>query len=195
MKIGFAITSSYCTIEKVLVQIQNLVDKGYEVFPIISPGVFLNDTRFGYGEEFKRVIENITSKSVVSDIVEAEKFGPSIQLDALVIAPATGNTIAKLANAITDSCVCMAAKATLRNNSPVIIGISTNDALGINGSNVMKLYNTKGVYFIPFYQDNCITKPNSLIANFDLLESTLDNALMNKQIQPILDGKKFIKSE
>ncbi len=195
MKIGFAITSSYCTIEKVLVQMQNLVDRGYNVIPIVQPNILETDTRFGKGQVFKKVIETITKNKIVSDIVEAEKFGPDSPLDALIIAPATGNTIAKLANSITDSATCMAAKATMRNQSPVIIGISTNDALGINGQNVMKLYNSKGVYFVPFYQDDCIKKPNSLIANYDLIEETLISALGNKQIQPVFDSKQLKKTE
>ena len=193
MKIGFALTSSYCTLEKVLLEIKNLVDCGYDVIPIVQPSILNTDTRFGKGEYFKNCIEKITNNKIVSTIVDAEKFGPAEPLDALVIAPATGNFIAKLANGITDNPVCMATKATIRNGSPIIIGVSTNDALGINGVNIMRLLNTKGIYFIPFYQDDHIKKPNSLIANYELLTNTLESALKKEQLQPVLDNKVKIK--
>lgn len=186
MKIGFAITSSYCTVEKIMAQILELVEAGYEVIPIASPGVVSCDTRFGKGKEFKEVLEKITGKKVVDSIIEAERFGPSEKLDLLVIAPATGNFIAKLAHGITDTPVTMATKATLRNQSPIVIGISTNDGLGLNGENIMKLLNTKNIYFIPFGQDNYETKPNSLISHFDMLLPTIEEALNNNQIQPVL---------
>jgi len=186
MKIGFAITSSYCTVEKIMDQVLNLVEAGYDVIPIASPGVVSCDTRFGKGKDFKEILERITGNSVVSTIIDAERFGPSEKLDLLVIAPATGNFIAKLANGITDTPVTMATKATLRNGSPIVIGVSTNDGLGMNGSNIMKLLNTKNIYFIPFGQDNYVSKPNSLISHFDLLLPTIEEALNNKQIQPVL---------
>ena len=186
MKIGFAITSSYCTVEKIMDQVLNLVEAGYEVIPIASPGVVSCDTRFGKGKDFKEVLERITGNEVVSTIIDAERFGPKEKLDLLVIAPATGNFIAKLANGITDSSVTMATKATLRNGSPIVIGVSTNDGLGMNGENIMKLLNTKNIYFIPFGQDNYVSKPNSLISHFDLLLPTIEEALDNRQIQPVL---------
>lgn len=186
MKIGFAITSSYCTIEKIMKYIVDLIDAGYDVIPIASCSVVSCDTRFGKGKDFKEVLEKITSHEVVSSIIEAEKFGPSEKLDLLVVAPATGNFIAKLAHGITDSPVTMATKATLRNGSPIVIGVSTNDGLGLNGENIMKLLNTKNIYFVPFGQDNCETKPNSLISHFDLLIPTIEHALDNHQIQPVL---------
>lgn len=186
MKIGFAITSSYCSVEKIMAQILELVESGYEVIPIASPGVVSCDTRFGKGKDFKEVLEKITGKKVVDSIIEAERFGPSEKLDLLVIAPATGNFIAKLAHGITDTPVTMATKATLRNQSPIVIGISTNDGLGLNGENIMKLLNTKNIYFIPFGQDNYETKPNSLISHFDMLLPTIEEALNNNQIQPVL---------
>ncbi len=186
MKIGFAITSSYCTVEKIMSYILELVEKGYDVVPIASPGVVECNTRFGNGKHFKEVLERITGKEVVSDIIEAEKFGPSEKLDLLVVAPATGNFIAKLAHGITDSPVTMATKATLRNGSPIVIGVSTNDGLGMNGENIMKLLNTKNIYFIPFGQDNYEKKPNSLISHFDMLIPTIDEALNDRQIQPVL---------
>lgn len=190
MKIGFAITSSYCTVEKIMEQILNLKELGYDVIPIASSGVVECDTRFGKGKDFKEVLEKITGHSVVSTIIEAEKFGPKEKLDLLVVAPATGNFIAKLANGITDTAVTMATKATLRNGSPIVIGVSTNDGLGMNGVNIMKLLNSKNIYFIPFGQDDCINKPNSLISHFDMLVPTVMEALENSQIQPVLHEHK-----
>lgn len=186
MKIGFAITSSYCTVEKIMKYILELVELGYDVVPIASPGVVECDTRFGKGKEFREVLEKITGKKVVSTIIDAEKFGPSEKLDLLVVAPATGNFIAKLAHGITDTPVTMATKATLRNGSPIVIGVSTNDGLGMNGENIMKLLNTKNIYFVPFGQDNYEKKPNSLISHFDMLIPTIEEALSNRQIQPVL---------
>lgn len=186
IKIGFAITSSFCTIEKIMANIIELKEAGYDVIPIASPAVVNCDTRFGKGKDFKEVLEKITGHTVVDSIIEAEKFGPREKLDLLVIAPATGNFIAKLSHGITDTPVTMATKATMRNGSPIVIGVSTNDGLGLNGENIMKLINTKNIYFIPFGQDNYKSKPNSLISHFDLLLPTIEEALKNNQIQPIL---------
>ena len=192
-KIGFAITSSFCTIERIIEQISILKAEGYDVIPIASPEVISCDTRFGKGENFKRLIETITQKEIITTIIEAEKFGPTEKLDALVIAPATGNFIAKLANGITDTPVTMATKATLRNGSPIVIGVSTNDGLGMNGKNIMELMNTKNIYFIPFGQDDYKNKPNSLIAHYELLLPTLEEALENNQLQPVL--KQYTKTK
>jgi dipicolinate synthase subunit B len=185
-KIGFAITSSFCSIGKVLEPIQELIDQGYEIIPIVSPAVIETNTRFGEGSKFKEILEKITNNKVISTIVEAEKFGPSEPLDVLVVAPATGNFIAKLANGITDNTVSMAVKATMRNNKPIVIGVSTNDGLGLNGENIMKLLNNKNIYFIPFGQDDYKNKPNSLVAHFDLLLPTIEEAINNHQYQPII---------
>lgn len=185
-RIGFGITSSYCTLEKALIELKNLVELGHEIIPIVSDGVIHNDTRFGEGKKFKETIENYSNQKIVSSINDAEKFGSSDKLDLIVVAPATGNFIAKLANGITDNTVTMAVKATLRNNSPIVIGISTNDGLGFNGVNIAKLMYTKNIYFVPFGQDNYEKKPNSLISHFNLLSDTVDSALSGKQLQPIL---------
>lgn len=192
-KIGFAITSSFCTVSKIIEQMINLKDLGYDIIPIVSTAVIEKDTRFGKGENFKIIIEEITGNKIVSDIIEAEKFGPKEKLDLLVIAPATGNFIAKLANGITDSTVTMATKASLRNNIPIVIGVSTNDGLGMNGKNIMNLINTKNIYFIPFGQDDFINKPNSLVAHYDLLIPTIEKALDNSQIQPVIKEYKKTK--
>lgn len=185
-KIGLGITASHCTYEEVVPKITDLKNAGAKVIPIITHSVLTAATRFGTGEEWVRKIESLTGEKVISSIVEAEPFGPKNPLDCMVIAPMTGNTISKLANAQTDSPVLMAAKATLRNGSPVVLGISTNDALGLNGINIMKLLNSKNIYFIPFGQDDPYKKPNSLIADFTKLVPTIEAALHKKQLQPLL---------
>lgn len=190
-KIGFGITSSFCTFEKVYIQMELLTKLGYDVIPIVNTPVITWDTRFGKSEDVKNKIESITGNKIVSTIVEAEKFGPKEQLDLLIIAPATGDFIASFANGITNSPVTMAAKATLRNEKPIVIGVSTNDGLGMNGKNIMELYNHKNIYFIPFGQDDFENKPNSLVAHYELIVPTIEKALENKQLQPVI--KEYIK--
>lgn len=188
-KIGFALTGSYCTFGKVIPQIKKLKEEGAEIFPIMSEAAYNNDSRFGKAEEFINEIEAITEKSIFKTISEAETIGPQAMVDIIIIAPCTGNTLAKLANAITDTSVLMAVKAHLRNNKPVLIGISTNDGLGNNAKNLGVLLNSKNVYFIPFRQDNPKEKQNSIIADMELLVDSVYEALNGKQIQPILLGK------
>ncbi|MEO4053467.1 dipicolinate synthase subunit B [Solibacillus sp. CAU 1738] len=185
-RIGLGITASHCTYADVVPKIEDLKNAGAQVVPIITPSVLHAATRFGTGAEWIEKIEAIAGEKVISSIQEAEPFGPSNPLDCMVIAPMTGNSISKFANAATDSAVLMAAKATLRNGSPVVIGISTNDGLGLNGQNVMKLLNAKNVYFIPFGQDDPFNKPTSLIADFTKMLETVHYALTyKKQLQPI----------
>lgn len=186
-RIGLGITASHCTYEDVIPKIENFTKVGATVVPIITHSVLTAATRFGTGEEWIQKIEALTGEKVVSSIVEAEPFGPKNPLDCMVIAPMTGNSISKFANASTDSPVLMAAKATLRNGSPVVLGISTNDALGLNGVNIMKLMNSKNIYFIPFGQDDPINKPNSLISDFTKMVETVEHAIHHqKQLQPLL---------
>lgn len=186
IKVGLAITGSFCTFETIVVEIDRLMKEGAEVFPIISFNVKNFDTRFGTAKEWKDRIEEITGKEIISTIMDAEPIGPKAYLDILVVAPCTGNTLAKLANAITDTPVSMAFKAHLRNNKPAIIGISTNDGLSGNASNIGKLLDKKNVYFVPFGQDDPHKKMNSLIAHYDLIVPTIVEALKGKQIQPLL---------
>ncbi|MEV9640185.1 dipicolinate synthase subunit B [Mammaliicoccus sciuri] len=185
-RIGLGITASHCTYDQLLPMISSLQKEGATVVPIITHSVLHAATRFGTGEEWIKRIEKATGEKVVSSIVEAEPFGPKNPLDCMVISPLTGNSMSRFANASTDSPVLMAAKATLRNEKPVVLGVSTNDALGLNGMNLMKLLNMKNVYFIPFGQDDCIKKPNSLIADFSLLPETTASAIQGKQLQPLL---------
>ncbi|MDV6376663.1 dipicolinate synthase subunit B [Sporosarcina sp. GW1-11] len=185
-RIGLGITASHCTYDQLLPMIDSLRKAGASVVPIITHSVLHAATRFGTGEEWIKRIEKATGEKVVSRIVEAEPFGPTNPLDCMIISPLTGNSMSRLANAATDSPVLMAAKATLRNGKPVVLGVSTNDALGLNAMNLVKLLNMKDVYFIPFGQDDCIKKPNSLISDFSLLTATTVSAINGKQLQPLL---------
>ncbi|WPC82385.1 dipicolinate synthase subunit B [Bacillus halotolerans] len=185
-RIGFGLTGSHCTYEAVFPQIETLVNEGAEVRPVVTFTVKSTDTRFGEGAEWVKKIEDLTGYEAIDSIVKAEPLGPKLPLDCMVIAPLTGNSMSKLANAMTDSPVLMAAKATIRNNRPVVLGISTNDALGLNGTNLMRLMSTKNIFFIPFGQDDPFKKPNSMVAKMDLLLQTVEKALMHQQLQPIL---------
>lgn len=186
MKIGFAITASFCTLKEALVRVAELTSLGYDVYPIVSENITKYDTRFGKSKDFLDKLKEITGHDIASNIVDAEKFGPSNPMDVMVVMPATGDFIGKMANGITDNPVNLAVKATMRNGKPIVIAVSTNDGLGLSGENIMRLYNNKNVYFVPFGQDNYKNKPNSLIAHYDLLLPTIEKALENTQIQPVL---------
>ncbi len=185
-RIGLGITASHCTYEEIIPVIDSLKDAGATVVPVITHSVLTAATRFGTGEEWIARIEEATGEKVISTIVGAEPFGPKTPVDCMIIAPMTGNSMSRFANAATDSPVLMAAKATLRNESPVLIGISTNDALGLNAMNLMKLLNMKNVFFIPFGQDDPFKKPNSLISDFTLMVPAAAAALEKRQLQPLL---------
>ncbi|KKB38924.1 dipicolinate synthase subunit B [Bacillus thermotolerans] len=185
-RIGFGITGSHCTYEEVYPQIKKLMELGAEVVPVVSATVKGTGTRFGEAGEWVEKIEKVTGKKVIDSIVDAEPLGPKYPLDCMVIAPLTGNSLSKLANALTDSPVLMATKATLRNLKPVVVGISTNDALGLNGVNIMRLMSVKNIYFIPFGQDDPVKKPNSMVARMSSLPETIEAALQGKQIQPVV---------
>lgn len=184
--VGLAITGSFCTFDKITVVIEQLVEDGAHVIPIFSNNAQTLDTRFGQADEFVKQIEKITGHEAIQTIEDAEPIGPKGYLDVLVIAPCTGNTMAKLCNGITDTPVLMAAKAHLRNEKPLVISMSTNDALGMNLKNIGMLMNMKNIYFVPFGQDNYVKKPNSMIAHVELLGDTIEEALKGKQIQPLV---------
>lgn len=184
--VGFALTGSHCTYEEIWPQVERIKEAGAEIYPIASETVLNTTTRFGVGEEIVAHFAQLTGRPVITSIVEAEPLGPKKLLDILVVAPCTGNTCAKLANAITDTAVLMAAKTQLRNGKPLVLAISTNDALGLNAKNLGVLLNTPNVYFVPFGQDNPEEKPRSLVADMDLIVPTLEKALHNRQLQPIL---------
>lgn len=187
-KIGFGITGSYCTFLPALQEIVSLINEGAEVFPILSQAASSVDTRFGKAADWLEKLHIMTGKEPITTIEAAEPIGPKNILDVLLIAPCTGNTLAKFANGITDTPVLMAAKAQLRNEKPVVLGISTNDGLGANARNLGVLLNVSNVYFVPFGQDNPLEKNNSLIAHWQLLTETVILALQGEQIQPLLVG-------
>ncbi|SFA37935.1 dipicolinate synthase subunit B [Anoxybacillus pushchinoensis] len=189
-RIGFGLTGSHCTYDAVMPEIEKLIAKGADVIPIVSYTVQTTNTRFGKGEEWVKKLEEMTGHQVIDTIVKAEPLGPKLPLDCMVIAPLTGNSMSKLANAMTDSPVLMAAKATMRNHRPVVVGISTNDALGLNGVNLMRLMAAKNIYFIPFGQDDPFKKPNSMVAHMPLLLDTVEAALEGRQIQPVIVAHK-----
>lgn len=186
VKIGFCITGSFCTFKTTLDIVKNLVEKGADVTPIISEIVAETDTRFNKADEFKSQLESITGKKSVSTITGAEPTGPKKLYDIVVVAPCTGNTTAKIAYGISDTAVTLAVKAHLRNNRPVVLGISTNDALGANAKNIGTLLNTKCIYFVPFFQDDPIEKEKSLLFKDELIIPTIQKALQYKQLQPLL---------
>jgi dipicolinate synthase subunit B len=186
LKIGFGITGSFCTFDKIIPVLKDLKSMEADVFPILSEHAVSFDTRFWKAEEFKKQVEEICLHKVISNIIEAEPIGPKNYLDLLVVAPCTGNTISKLANAITDTSVTMASKAHLRNGKPLIIAISTNDGLSSNGKNIGVLLNTKNIYFVPFGQDDAIKKCNSLVADMNMIIPTIEDIIKGNQKQPIL---------
>ncbi|WP_153123800.1 dipicolinate synthase subunit B [Peribacillus tepidiphilus] len=188
-RIGFGLTGSHCTYDIVFPEIEKLVNEGAEVIPIVTFTVKNTETRFGNGEDWVKRIEKLTGHHVIDTIVKAEPLGPKLPLDCMVIAPLTGNSMSKLANALTDSPVLMAAKATMRNHRPVVLGISTNDALGLNGVNLMRLMAAKDIYFIPYGQDDPHKKPNSMVARMSLLKDTILFAIKGEQIQPVIVEK------
>ncbi|MDR1101667.1 MAG: dipicolinate synthase subunit B [Clostridiales bacterium] len=183
---GFALTGSFCSIAQVVPQISGLIKEGARVLPIVSEVIARTDTRFGKAAEILAELSQICGGEVISTVRDAEPIGPKKLIDALIIAPCTGNTLGKLAGGITDSTVTMAAKAHLRNGRPLIIGVSTNDGLAGSAKNVGLLLNTKNVYFVPFGQDNPQGKPRSLMADFELIPDALQAALKGEQLQPIL---------
>jgi len=186
MNIGFGITGSFCTHEKILEVIKNLKQSGHNIIPIVTHEVYKTSTRSGNNKTFLKTLEEITNNKVVYNIVGAEPLGPKKIIEALIVAPCTGNTLSKLANSITDNAVTMTAKSLMRNNKPIVIGISTNDGLGLNSNNLTTLLNQKNVYFIPFGQDYPFEKPKSLMADFSKTEETIIKALKKEQLQPLL---------
>ena len=185
--IAFAFTGSFCTFNKTIEELKKLKNiKNTIITPIMSFNIYNLDSKFGKAKDFIEKIENITQNKIIHTIQDAEPIGPKKMFDILIVAPCSGNTIAKLANDIIDTPVCMAVKSHLRNNRPVVIAISTNNALSGSAENIGKLLNRKNYYFVPFKQDNPITKPNSLVFDAKYIIKTLEYALDNEQIQPIL---------
>lgn len=185
MNIGFAMCGSFCTFSRVF-PIMEALCKKHTVTPIFSDAVFHTDTRFGKAEDHVQLAEVFCSTPVIHTISEAEPIGPKKLFDILLIAPCTGNTLAKLSHGIADTAVTMAAKSHLRNDRPVLIAVSTNDALGTAAENIGKLLARKHYYFVPFRQDDPAEKPRSMVADFDAIPQALAAALKREQIQPVL---------
>ena len=185
-RIGFVMTGSFCTFRKTIDELKKIVKLGAKVVPIMSENSYTMDTKFGKAEDFINEVEDITGTKILHTIQEVEPIGPKDMLDILVVAPATGNTMAKLANDIINDSATMAVKSHLRREKPVIIAISTNNGLSGAGENIGKLFNRKHYYFVPFRQDNPITKPRSIVFDPSYLIKTIEYALDGEQIQPIL---------
>ena len=186
-KIGFGITGSFCTFDKVLPQIKNLTNKGAIVQPILSYIVAEKDTRFMTRDYLMEQLLKITGRQPITTIIDAEPIGPKKLFDLVIVAPCTGNTLAKLANGITDTPVLMACKSHLRNFRPVLLAVSTNDALGNNAKNLGILINTKNIFLVPLTQDSPSTKQNSMVANMEKIAESAEAALEGRQIQPVID--------
>lgn len=183
--IGYALTGSFCTHKKSIETLKLLTKSGLGIIPVVSETVKSADTRFGKASELLKHLEDITGNACVSTIEEAEKFGAAYPLDSLIIAPCTGNTLAKTALGITDTAVTMAAKAHLRCNRPLLICLASNDALSANLKNISTMLNRKNIYFVPMKQDDPTLKPHSLVGDFDLLFPSLDAMQNGHQIRPI----------
>lgn len=184
--VGFAICGSFCTFKAVFEEIKKLKASGYEIIPIMSENSYNFDTRFGDAAHWREQLREITGKAIIHTIPQAEPIGPKKMLDALVIAPCTGNTLAKLSMGVADTCVTLAAKAHLRNGRPLIIAPSTNDALTNAGKNIGALLNYKNIYFVPFGQDSFQNKPTSMVADFSRISDALEGALKGEQLQPVI---------
>lgn len=187
--IGFALCGSFCTFKAVFEEVERLKKLDYNIIPIMSENAYGLDTRFGDAAFWRSRLKEITGSDIIHTIPKAEPIGPKKLLDALIIAPCTGNTLAKLTCGITDTCVTLAAKAHLRNARPLIIAPSTNDALSNSAKNIGALMNYKNVFFVPFGQDNFSAKPNSMVADFSQIPDTLEAALKGKQIQPVISER------
>lgn len=183
--IGYAICGSFCTFRKSLEALSELIDAGYEVQPIMSERAYSSDTRFFKAEDFKKEVYALTGKDIIHTIEAAEPLGPKTPLDALVIAPCTGNTLAKIARGITDSAVTMAAKAHLRCDRPLLIALASNDAMSQNLGNIASLITRRSVYFVPMRQDDPTGKPHSLVAEMALLPKALSEMEAERQIRPV----------
>ena len=185
-KIGYGITGSFCTLRKMIEAVKKLTWEGAEIYPVMSEISYSTNTRFGKAEDYRNLLTDISGNTIIKSVKEAEPIGPKKMFDLMIVAPCTGNTLAKIANGITDTSVTMAVKAHIRNGRPVLLAVSTNDALGNFARNIGALLNYKNIYFVPFEQDDYITKPNSLVASFDEIIPAAEAALNGIQLQPLL---------
>ena len=187
VRIGFAMTGSFCTFAKALEQLRRVSEQGkWDIFPILSENAYTMDTRFGTAQSTIQTMEDLSGREVIHTIPQAEPIGPKKLLDILVVAPCTSNTLAKVANGINDTPVTMAVKSHIRNNRPVLLAVSTNDALAAAARNIGQLMNQRNIFFVPMKQDDPAGKPRSVVADFDLLIPAAEAALEGIQLQPIL---------
>ena len=186
IRVGYGVTGSFCTFSKMIETVNKIKQEGADIYPVMSEISYTTDTRFGTAEHFVKTLSDICKRDVIKSVKEAEPIGPKKLLDLMIVAPCTGNTLAKLANGITDTSVTMAVKAHIRNGKPVLLGISTNDALGNSARNIGALMNYKNIYFVPFEQDDYEGKPTSLVACFDKIVPAAEAALDGIQLQPLL---------
>lgn len=185
IKAGFALCGSFCTFDKAKAQMMFLKEKGFDIYPIMSFNAYSTDTRFGTAQSHVIEIEKLCGRKIISTLTQAEPVGPKKMFDILIIEPCTGNTIAKLASGVTDTPVTLAAKSHLRNDRPLLIAVSTNDALSMAATNIGRLLNNRNVYFVPMKQDDCEKKPRSVVADFTKTYDAVVSALDGKQLQPI----------
>lgn len=185
MKIGYCMTGSFCTFARSLAVLRELVERGYDAVPIMSENAYYTDTRFALAEEFSRKVEDVCKRSVIHTVVDAEPLGPKEPLDALVVAPCTGNTLAKAALGITDTAATMAIKAHLRQSRPLLIALATNDALSANLVNLGTMLMKRGVYFVPMKQDAPKSKPHSLVAEFEEIPRALEAMMSGEELRPL----------
>jgi len=183
--IGYAICGSFCTHAQSLQVLESLARRGIDMQGILSERAASTDTRFGRAEDLLRRVESVTGRTVIRTIADAEPLGPTSPLEAMIIAPCTGNTLAKLANGITDTAVCMAAKAHMRTNRPLLIALATNDAMSANLANIACMLQRKNVYFTPMLQDDPVHKPHSLVADFSEIAASLDAMMRGEQLRPL----------
>ena len=186
LNIGYALTGSFCTFDKSLEQMKRLKMQGNNIIPVMSNNAYSLDTRFGKAEDIRNEIEKICERKIIATITAAEPIGPQRLTDVMVVLPCSGNTLAKLANGIYDTPVTLAVKSHLRNQRPVVIGVSSNDSLSATAKNIGILLNNKHYYFIPMKQDDPVKKPFSVVCDFTALGQTIDAALNGKQLQPML---------
>ena len=183
--IGYAMCGSFCTMGISMSVMQRIKAANYDIIPIMSDTVYSTDTRFGDCDYFKKKVKEISGNEIIHTVKDAEPFGPKMPLDALIICPCTGNTLAKIANGITDTPVCMAVKAHLRSDRPLLIALASNDAISANLKNISTLLMRKNIYFVPMFQDDPVNKPHSLVADFSLVEKSLEYAFEGKQLRKL----------
>ncbi len=185
IRLGVAMCGSFCTFSKAVKEIEQLAQEGYDLYPIMSEISYSTDTRFGKAQDFIDQVESICERRIIHTIPQAEPIGPKKLLDVLLIMPCTGNTLGKIAAGITDTSVTLACKSHRRNRRPVVLAVSTNDALSGSGSSIGKLMNDKLIYFVPMGQDDPENKESSLVADFSLAGQAVRMALEGKQMQPL----------